>query len=277
MLGKLIKHEFKATAKLLLPLLAAVLALMGGFQVIFLVVKLLTGRNDSHPLVAVLFALFAVLAAFALLAMLAVIVIVAVQRFYKNLLGDEGYLMFTLPATPGQQIFSKLLVSLVWSLMGIVVVILDCERARYSGKLSERNRHEHMAGRASSSAFYGVGVFQYLPAFLSLHGNRGAVAAEPVACERGGIPDPQHTFAVCDDVRYDYGGAGVSLCRYELFPRFSIFGRAIPRSVYLQHARHRRRVDDFFGCDLLPYHALAAEPAAESCITGEKIYDKADQ
>lgn len=30
MLGKLIKHEFKATAKLLLPLLAAVLALMGG-------------------------------------------------------------------------------------------------------------------------------------------------------------------------------------------------------------------------------------------------------
>lgn len=124
MLGKLIKHEFKATAKLLLPLLAAVLALMGGFQVIFLVVKLLTGRNDSHPLVAVLFALFAVLAAFALLAMLAVIVIVAVQRFYKNLLGDEGYLMFTLPATPGQQIFSKLLVSLVWSLMGIVVVIL---------------------------------------------------------------------------------------------------------------------------------------------------------
>lgn len=86
MLGKLIKHEFKATAKLLLPLLAAVLALMGGFQVIFLVVKLLTGRNDSHPLVAVLFALFAVLAAFALLAMLAVIVIVAVQRFYKTCL-----------------------------------------------------------------------------------------------------------------------------------------------------------------------------------------------
>ena len=270
MLGKLIKHEFKATAKLLLPLLAAVLALMGGFQVIFLVVKLLTGRNDSHPLVAVLFALFAVLAAFALLAMLAVIVIVAVQRFYKNLLGDEAAGKPSLVAY-GYRCCNSGRRSICMESPG------DCERARYSGKLSERNRHEHMAGRASSSAFYGVGVFQYLPAFLSLHGNRGAVAAEPVACERGGIPDPQHTFAVCDDVRYDYGGAGVSLCRYELFPRFSIFGRAIPRSVYLQHARHRRRVDDFFGCDLLPYHALAAEPAAESCITGEKIYDKADQ
>lgn len=124
MLGKLIKHECKATAKLFLPLLAAVLALLGGFQAIFLLVKWLTGNNDSHPLVTVLFALFTVLAALALIALLAVIVIVAVQRFYKNLLGDEGYLMFTLPATPGQQILSKLLVSLVWSLAGIAVVIL---------------------------------------------------------------------------------------------------------------------------------------------------------
>ena len=124
MLGKLMKHEFKATAKLFLPLLTAVLALLGGFQVIFLLVKWLMGNNDSHPLVTVLFALFAVLAALALIALLAVIVIVAIQRFYKNLLGDEGYLMFTLPATPGQQILSKLLVSLAWSLAGIVVVIL---------------------------------------------------------------------------------------------------------------------------------------------------------
>ena len=124
MLGKLMKHEFKATAKLFLPLLTAVLALLGGFQVIFLLVKWLMGNNDSHPLVTVLFALFAVLAALALIALLAVIVIVAIQRFYKNLLGDEGYLMFTLPSTPGQQILSKLLVSLAWSLAGIVVVIL---------------------------------------------------------------------------------------------------------------------------------------------------------
>ena len=270
MLGKLIKHEFKATAKLLLPLLAAVLALMGGFQVIFLVVKLLTGRNDSHPLVAVLFALFAVLAAFALLAMLAVIVIVAVQRFYKNLLGDEGYLMFTLPATPGQQIFSKLLVSLVWSLMGIVVVILG-------GVLFVWNLPEIANAPAILASFRSeTGMSIWLAALLLALFMVLAFSNTYLHFYLG-IPDPQHTFAVCDDVRYDYGGAGVSLCRYELFPRFSIFGRAIPRSVYLQHARHRRRVDDFFGCDLLPYHALAAEPAAESCITGEKIYDKADQ
>ena len=49
MLGKLIKHEFKATAKLLLPLLAAVLALMGGFQVIFLVVKSVSYTHLTLP------------------------------------------------------------------------------------------------------------------------------------------------------------------------------------------------------------------------------------
>lgn len=90
MLGKLMKHEFKATAKLFLPLLTAVLALLGGFQVIFLLVKWLMGNNDSHPLVTVLFALFAVLAALALIALLAVIVIVAIQRFYKTCWAMKG-------------------------------------------------------------------------------------------------------------------------------------------------------------------------------------------
>lgn len=124
MLRKLIKHELRATSKIFLSLFAAVVALMGGFQMIFLVARLLTGRDDTHPLLAVLFGLFSVLSAFALLAMMAVLVIVPVQRFYKNLLGDEGYLMFTLPATPAQQILSKLTTGLIWMFVGMIVCIL---------------------------------------------------------------------------------------------------------------------------------------------------------
>ena len=124
MLRKLIKHELRATSKIFLSLFAAVVALMGGFQMIFLVARLLTGRDDTHPLLALLFGLFSVLSAFALLAMMAVLVIVPVQRFYKNLLGDEGYLMFTLPATPAQQILSKLITALIWMFAGIIVCIL---------------------------------------------------------------------------------------------------------------------------------------------------------
>lgn len=124
MLRKLIKHELRATSKIFLSLFAAVVALMGGFQMIFLVARLLTGRDDTNPLLAILFGLFSVLSAFALLAMMAVLVIVPVQRFYKNLLGDEGYLMFTLPATPAQQILSKLTTGLIWMFVGMIVCIL---------------------------------------------------------------------------------------------------------------------------------------------------------
>lgn len=49
-----------------------------------------------------------------------------VQRFYKNLLGREGYLMHTLPVNENQLILSKLLTSMVWvlcsGLVGIVCI-----------------------------------------------------------------------------------------------------------------------------------------------------------
>ena len=37
--------------------------------------------------------------------------VVTIQRFYKGLLGQEGYLMFTLPVKNWQLVFSKALVS----------------------------------------------------------------------------------------------------------------------------------------------------------------------
>jgi hypothetical protein len=43
--------------------------------------------------------------------------IVLIQRFYKNLLGDEGYLMFTLPVQSWSHILSKLAVSMLWTVV----------------------------------------------------------------------------------------------------------------------------------------------------------------
>ncbi|MPM96962.1 hypothetical protein SDC9_144132 [bioreactor metagenome] len=51
-------------------------------------------------------------------------IVVMIQRFYKNLLSDEGYLMFTLPTKPWKHITSKLLVSLIWlAVSGIMAII----------------------------------------------------------------------------------------------------------------------------------------------------------
>ena len=47
------------------------------------------------------------------------------QRFYQNLLGTRGYIMFTLPASVHQQVWSKLIVSAVWFIATGVAVILS--------------------------------------------------------------------------------------------------------------------------------------------------------
>ncbi len=65
-----------------------------------------------------------VLTAF-ILAIMAVCIIaflLMIQRFYKNLLQDEGYVMMTLPVSIHQQVWSKLLVSMVWYIATAVVI-----------------------------------------------------------------------------------------------------------------------------------------------------------
>jgi hypothetical protein len=54
---------------------------------------------------------------------MAATLILTIIRFYKNLLTDEGYLMFTLPAKTHHLITSKLFVHLFWSLISILIVI----------------------------------------------------------------------------------------------------------------------------------------------------------
>ena len=110
MLGKLMKHEFRATGRIMLPLLGllVLLSILAGFSA-----KLLDSDVDSGILnfLSVIFITGFILSLFA--AMIVAFVLM-IQRFYKNLMGDEGYLMMTLPASTDAHIFSKLTVSAVW-------------------------------------------------------------------------------------------------------------------------------------------------------------------
>ena len=97
MLIKLLKHEFRATARIMGPLYLILLAVALGF-------------NFSARLMDTSNVVLNVLAALVILAYVAAIIgvfivsfILMLQRFYKNLLGDEGYIMFTLPASVHQQ------------------------------------------------------------------------------------------------------------------------------------------------------------------------------
>ena len=50
--------------------------------------------------------------------------VLMVYRFYKNLMTDEGYLMFTLPVSRSQLIWSKLIVSMAWGILSAVLAAL---------------------------------------------------------------------------------------------------------------------------------------------------------
>ncbi len=122
MLGKLLKYEFRATARLFLPIYAAIAILAG----LMLLLRALPDDAIGVSFMTFMVGLIYVMAAFGLFV---TTVVVLVSRFYKNLLGQEGYLMFTLPVTTGQNILAKLIPAMCWtigsSLLCFLVVILQ--------------------------------------------------------------------------------------------------------------------------------------------------------
>lgn len=113
MLGKLIKYDLKALGKILLPL-------WGTLIIVGLIfgISLRRGDNGSNTMVA--FSLILIIAIITAIFVLNVIIII--QRFWKGLLKEEGYLMFTLPVTTRSLILSKVLSALIIS-CGTMLVI----------------------------------------------------------------------------------------------------------------------------------------------------------
>ena len=115
MLRKLMKHELRASARLMLPLYLVVLLLSVGAR--FSTAWLNTTPTLS-PVLEKLLNLVSILVVMGfvvgLIAVFVVALVLMIQRFRSNLLGDEGYVMFTLPVSPHQLVWSKLLISTLW-------------------------------------------------------------------------------------------------------------------------------------------------------------------
>ena len=120
MLGKLIKHEFRATGRILLPVYLVMLltaALVRGFQVLT--------EQTAGEFMRALAVLSVLLFSAAVFGGSILAFVLMIYRFYKNLMTDEGYLMFTLPVTTGQLIWSKMIVSAVWLLATAAMDVLS--------------------------------------------------------------------------------------------------------------------------------------------------------
>ena len=75
--------------------------------------------------------------------------VLMISRFYRNLLQDEGYLMFTLPANTHALIWSKLIVSTVWFLVTALLTGLLF--------LLTVANVSHLSADDFGAAFYGMG------------------------------------------------------------------------------------------------------------------------
>ena len=121
MLGKLMKYEFKSTARILLPLYGTLFAC----ALINRVFQKLIPTHGNDAVWGIGWSLTVGLYIVAIIAVFVVTLILLIQRFYKNLLGDEGYLMHTLPVKPWQHITSKLIAATVWSVLSGIVFIIS--------------------------------------------------------------------------------------------------------------------------------------------------------
>lgn len=118
MLGKLLKHEFKATARTMLPMFGVVLLLSLLANLSF--AQIADAENGALD---ILFGLFIFAFFLGLFTMGVMAMVVMIQRFYKNVLGDEGYLTLTLPVNVHEIVWSKLIVSFVWFLATGLIAI----------------------------------------------------------------------------------------------------------------------------------------------------------
>ena len=111
MLGKLIKHELRATARTMLPLFAvlSVMAVLAGFSM-----RQLEFQQDMPAFVELVMIIVLMVFFIAMIATVVMAFVIMISRFYKNLLGDEGYIMLTLPVSTHSHVWSKLIVSGLW-------------------------------------------------------------------------------------------------------------------------------------------------------------------
>ncbi|MBQ6635782.1 MAG: hypothetical protein IJH81_05400 [Lachnospiraceae bacterium] len=111
MLTKLIGYEMKAFGRIILPLYAATI---GMALIMGLSFRVMNDDVYSNLWGAVVIMIFTTL----ILATMVMTGVLCVQRFYRNLLGNEGYLMFSLPVGTHQLILAKVLGSLIWAILG---------------------------------------------------------------------------------------------------------------------------------------------------------------
>lgn len=122
MFAKLLKYEWKATAKTLgfLSLAALGVGVLGTLDMRFMITSF---NSDTNPLLAVISTFLLIGTILTLIVYAFAVTILLLARFYRNKFTDEGYLTFTLPVSSHQLVLSTALNMFFWSLISSAVLL----------------------------------------------------------------------------------------------------------------------------------------------------------
>jgi hypothetical protein len=121
MLGKLMKYEWKATWKLLLPINLLIIV-MTFLACITVQVDFFNSDNPMVAFGAVMIMLTYIGSMFVVLIGTAIYLI---YRFYTSTYGEQGYLLHTLPVDKHHIIIAKVLVSAAWIFISMMLMIMS--------------------------------------------------------------------------------------------------------------------------------------------------------
>lgn len=166
MLGKLIKHEFRATGRLMAPLFGALLLLAVFSRVTNQILQQVPNPTRVLYIVSVLLAIVYVLAGLGVMVFSTVLMI---KRFHQNFLTDEGYLMFTLPVSVHSLLWSKLITAALFFLFTFAAELLALAIVIWQGGVSAELYNNFISGLRELGSYYtGNGIAIALEAFAML-------------------------------------------------------------------------------------------------------------
>lgn len=166
MLGKLIKHEFRATGRLMAPLFGALLLLAVFSRVANQILQQVPNPTRVLYIVSVLLAIVYVLAGLGVMVFSTVLMI---KRFHQNFLTDEGYLMFTLPVSVHSLLWSKLITAALFFLFTFAAELLALAIVIWQGGVSAELYNNFISGLRELGSYYtGNGIAIALETFAML-------------------------------------------------------------------------------------------------------------
>ena len=120
MLGKMIKHEFKATGRLILPLFLLVIVMT---PVLALLNKLASHIGRKSLAGGLLSGISMVSFVAMMIGACVAVFIYIMVRFYKTIATSEAYMAFCLPVNSHHVMLSKLIVATVWQVLTVAIAI----------------------------------------------------------------------------------------------------------------------------------------------------------